>query len=223
MLYANLLWSEGKYIALFWSTLIILGYILHPALLIAAVIGLLFSIYFFRNPERFPEAIEANVLICPSDGKIVDIQSFSQEQDTGHQLEGYDQKISIFLSPFDVHVNWIPYAGKITEITHKPGLFVAAYLPKSSILNERNDIMIETKHGKICVRQIAGTIARRICCWLKPEKSVYRGEIYGMIRFGSRIDIFLPKSVTLSLKVGDRVYGGQTVLGRWSTCSTQKD
>jgi len=174
---------------------------------------LIFSFYFFRNPDRvcIPALDDAAVLICPADGKVVDIVF-----DSTMQLEGFAQKVSIFLSPIDVHVNWTPMSGTVEDVVYRPGTFSMAFLPKASELNERNDVSIANQKGeKIVVRQIAGTIARRICCWVKKGQSVPAGLKYGMIRFGSRVDILLPANVTLAVGIGQRVVGGQTVLGRW--------
>ncbi|MFC1842945.1 phosphatidylserine decarboxylase family protein [Candidatus Dependentiae bacterium] len=210
----NLLWTQGLPI------LLVLGAIAVFALLffkpvIYVVLGLfIFSVYFFRNPQRVcKEALDnPAVLICPADGKVVDVV---YDKDNG--LDGYAQRVSIFLSPFDVHVNWAPMSGTVKEIKYKKGAFKVAFLPKSSQLNERNDLLILGQNGKtIKVRQIAGLVARRICCWVNEGDSLKAGDKYGMIRFGSRVDIFLPAEVKLNVGVGQRVYGGQTVLGRWS-------
>ncbi|MCX5922060.1 MAG: phosphatidylserine decarboxylase [Candidatus Dependentiae bacterium] len=210
---SNLLWTQGFYIAAVLIVCTVLGYFLFRPLLYVSLGLFLFSFYFFRNPER--ECLEAkrdaSVLICPSDGVVVDVQF-----DKDNKLEGYAQKVSIFLSPIDVHVNWTPMAGTIQDIIYKTGTFSMAFLPKSSEFNERNDIVIADEQGKtILVRQIAGTVARRICCWVPKGQSVPAGYKYGMIRFGSRVDILMPAEVILAVGVGQRVVGGQTVLGRW--------
>lgn len=209
----NLLWAEGLYIFVWLIVASLMGLIFFRPLLYASLFFLAFSFYFFRNPERhcITASSDAAVLVCPSDGTVVDIQ-YSRAQD----LEGYAQKVSIFLSPFDVHVNWTPMAGVIQYIAYRPGTFSMAFLPKSSELNERNDIVIVSDRGNIItVRQIAGTIARRICCWVDKGQTVPLGYKYGMIRFGSRVDILLPDNVTLAVGVGQKVCGGHTILGRW--------
>lgn len=201
---SNLLFSEGWVILLVLLGIVALG-LLHKFFLLLALGGFLFSFYFFRNPERScPQAEQdSKVLVCPADGRVVDIKP---------------GKISIFLSPLDVHVNRVPCAGIIEDITYKPGKFMMAFVPKSSELNERNDVTLVTPDGKkIIVRQIAGTIARKICWWVKPGDTLKAGETFGMIRFGSRVDlIFDPGSIDVALKLGEYVYGGQTVLGRWA-------
>lgn len=210
----NLLWTQGLPIAIILAALSIFSLLFFKPLIYFVIGFFIFSLFFFRNPDRScPEALDdLSVLVCPSDGKVVDIV-----YDKDNSLEGYTQRVSIFLSAFDVHVNWVPMNGVIKNITYKRGAFKLAFLPKSSELNERNDLLISDQNGKtIKVRQIAGLVARRICCWVNKGDAVKSGQKYGMIRFGSRVDIFLPADVTLNVGVGQRVYGGQTVLGRWS-------
>ena len=151
------------------------------------------------------------VIIAPADGKVVEIV-----HDEHAQLEeGFAYRVSIFLSPLDVHVQRTPIAGTIKKTEYRRGAFMVAYAPKSSNLNERNDIIIMSADGfTIKVRQIAGIVARRILCWVKAGEQVSAGVPFGMIRFGSRVDVFLPPSIDLAVKKGDRVVGGLTVLGR---------
>lgn len=206
----NLLWRDGKYIALFLLVSAILSALFFKFLLIPVISLFIFSFYFFRNPERLcTEALtDKSILICPADGKVVDVSDIKDDF--------YRKKVSIFLSPLDVHVNWLPIDGTIKQVIYRPGKFVVAFAPKSSDINERNDVVIESKNGKtIIVRQIAGFVARRICCWVKENDKVQAGQKFGMIRFGSRVDIFLPENVEISVTIGDIVKGGQTVLGRW--------
>jgi phosphatidylserine decarboxylase len=213
LLIDNLVWAQG------WQILCVLGvaslvsYKWFPRLLIVVCAFLLFTIYFFRNPERVcPEAQQdSSVIICPADGKIVDIQ-----YDPKGGFDGFARKVSIFLSPLDVHVQWTPIAGVVKQVQYKQGTFAMAFLPKSSELNERNDIRLMSADGKeLLVRQIAGTIARRICCWVEQGQEVPAGHKFGMIKFGSRVDILLPESAEVAVAMDQRVYGGQTVLGRW--------
>lgn len=210
---SNLLWSDGKQILGLLLVFAAIGYAWFRPLIVMSFLFFCFSLYFFRNPTRIcPRAVNnTSILVCPCDGKVVDIQF-----DAENKLEGYAQKVSIFLSFLDAHVNWLPMNGVIKKIIYTPGQFTLAFLPKSSYLNEHNDIVIERFDGKkIMVRQIAGTFARRICCWVTEQESVIGGQKYGMIRFGSRIDIFMPANVTLAVGISQRVFGGQTVLGEW--------
>jgi len=218
----NLLWQDGKYIAII--TLLTLAVLLflkfkfnHSFVLIIinilSILALgffLFSLYFFRNPDRVckEREFDNNILISPADGKVVTIEKISGSSD-------YTQKISVFLSPIDVHVNWIPDDGTIENVIYRPGRFIVAFAPKSSDINERNDIVINCKKGKIQIGQIAGFVARRICCWVKKGDNVKEGTKFGMIRFGSRVDIFLPSNVEIKVNLGQKIKGGQTVIGRW--------
>ncbi len=208
----NLLWTEGKTIVGALLGISIIGLVFYIPLVYCAGVSLLLSLYFFRNPSRTcPEtSCEPSIIICPADGRIVDVQELSLAQGV------YQRKISIFLSPLDVHVQWVPMTGMVESCTYKQGKFTLAFVPKSSELNERNDMVIKDASGRqILVRQIAGTLARRICCWVHPGMTLQRGEKYGMITFGSRVDILLPEHVELDVKRGDRVYGGITIIGRW--------
>lgn len=218
LLTSNLLWTEGFYIVLVLSVAAALSYFYYRPALFLVVGAFLFSFYFFRSPARTcPEQqTDARVIVCPADGKVVEVK-----YDKINGLEGYPQRVSIFLSPIDVHVNWIPVDGILEEITYFPGKFLLAFLPKSSLLNEHNDIVIKPTqvpdghNHTMKVRQIAGFVARRICTWVEQGQSVVAGQKYGMIKFGSRVDIFLPACARVEVSVGQRVYGGQTVLGRW--------
>lgn len=210
----NLLWSQGQPIVLGCLIFAGISWLLFPILLYGVLGFFIFSVYFFRYPQRFcREALISDaILVCPADGKVVDIQ-YSHNND----LEGYAQKVSIFLSPFDVHVNWVPFAGTIEKMLYRPGAFMCAFLPKSSELNERNDLVFKRLHTNqtVLVRQIAGTVARRICWWVKTDDAARVGDTFGMIRFGSRVDILFPVEIDLKLVMGQRVYGGQTVFGEW--------
>lgn len=208
---SNLLWTESPWIIALLLAIAFIGLFFFKPLFYATLILFAFCFYFFRNPERIcPEAlIDQNVLVCPADGKIVDI---SYDPDGG--FKGYHYKVSIFLSPLDVHVNWTPISGIIQKIEYVPGKFMMAFLPKSSELNEHNDIMIKNGQRTILVRQIAGTVARRIVCWVKQGEDVHAGQKYGMIKFSSRVDILLPKDTALAVQCGQKVFGGKTVLGR---------
>ncbi len=208
----NLLWSEGlPFVGLFIG-LGILSYLFFLPFLYLVLALFVFLLYFFRNPYRSPEVgADERSIISPADGKVVSII-----YDPENRLQGgYTYRISIFLSPLDVHVNWAPLSGIVEDIMYKPGKFMMAFLPKSSDLNERNDLVLSTEFGIVMIRQIAGTLARRICCWVKKGDSLKTSDTFGMIKFSSRVDLFLPASCTVKLKVGDRVRGGQSILGRF--------
>lgn len=211
----NLLWTEGWILICFVALLFFIGLKLSRLLIGLACIVSIFFLFFFRNPERVcPEVMQNHsVVVCPSDGKVIAIDPYFNGAAYG--FTGRAQKVSIFLSVFDVHVNWIPVAGIIERIMHRPGNFHAAFEDKSSINNECNEIFIKTvRDDLVVVRQIAGCLARRIVCWINVGQSVYQGQKFGMIKFGSRVEVILPADAQCAVHLGQRVYGGQTVLAR---------
>lgn len=169
----------------------------------------LFICWFFRDPDRTIEIAEG-AFSSPADGKII----FTGDVETNPYFEGPCKKISIFMSVMNVHVNRIPLDGKIIDTHYFPGKFVNASFDKASEDNERNAIIIETKSGKkIATVQIAGLIARRIICSLKTGDIVQRGKRYGMICFGSRLDLYLPIETKIKVSNGDKVQAGTSILG----------
>jgi phosphatidylserine decarboxylase len=167
---------------------------------------------FFRDPERVIPHAE-NAIVSPADGKIILIQEVKYPA-LGH--EKYLQ-VSIFMSVFNVHVNRAPIAGTVEDVLYNPGKFFAAFENKASLLNEQNSIILsKTVNGKtvrILVKQIAGLIARRIVCYAKSGINFEKGERIGLIRFGSRVDLFLPLNTSLSVNLNDKVKGGSTIIG----------
>jgi len=162
---------------------------------------------FFRVPRRNPPQ-GTGLILSPADGKVVEIQEVAE----GQFLKDRCNRISIFLSIFDVHMNYAPAGGTIEWIDYKKGNFHWAFEPKASESNENQRIGISTPAGKILVRQIAGTVARRLVLSKKILDKVSQGEIIGMIKFGSRVEIYLPRQFPIRVKRGDRVAGGLTVL-----------
>jgi len=179
---------------------------------LAIALGLLtlFTVYFFRDPNR-NLAVQENAVLTPADGKILAIRNL----ETGdNRLAGRAIKISIFMSIFNAHINRIPVAGKISMLAYHPGKFFSANLDKASIHNENNVVTLETDSRKMIILvQIAGIIARRIACWVKTGDYVYTGQRFGLIRFGSRLEVYLPPDTAISVSVGQKVKAGQTVLG----------
>ena len=168
-----------------------------------------FIYYFFRDPIR--AVPNNNVVVSPGDGKIVYVGLSEYPEET--KINDKAIKISIFLSIFDVHVNRIPISGIVKEIIYVPGKFFNANFEKSSKQNERNIVTIENeKNEKIVVSQIAGLIARRIVCNLNEKQHVIRGERYGIIKFGSRVDLFLPKDYKSMVVKDQTVIGGETII-----------
>ncbi len=170
----------------------------------------LFVLWFLRNPERtIPD--DAGVIVSPADGRILKIE----EVDEKDIIEGTFKKVSIFMNIFNVHVNRCPCSGVIKTISYRKGKFFSANLDKASAQNERNSLVIETEEGKqILVVQIAGFVARRIACWVKEGGVLKRGERFGLIRFGSRLEVFMPIDTEVLVKVGDRVQAGHTKVGK---------
>lgn len=178
-----------------------------------AIIMCLISLFitcFFRDPEREKKA-EKNEVISPADGKIIDLRVLDNSD---NPLGEPAIRISIFMSVFNVHVNRAPLSGKITGITYNPGKFVSANLDKASEENENNRITLETEDNKkIVFTQIAGLIARRIVCWIKVGDYVNVGQRIGLIRFGSRLDVFIPAASDTAVKAGQKVKAGVTAIG----------
>jgi phosphatidylserine decarboxylase len=178
-------------------------------LTIATLFVTVFTCYFFRDPDR-TISNHAKAVVAPADGKIVK----AERVDRGPFNNDTCVKISIFMSVFNVHVNRIPYAGNILKLEHRPGKFFSAHLDKASRQNEQNSIFLETDDGnKISLVQVAGLIARRILCKIQVGESVGRGQRFGMICFGSRVDIYLPVDADVHVSVGNRVKAGISILG----------
>ncbi len=161
-----------------------------------------FMARFFRNPAReIPGA--ANLIVSPADGKVVRITAAADGAQT----------ISIFLNIFDVHVNRSPIAGELRSLDYQRGKFKAAFDDEASRVNEQNILTIGSEGAHVVVRQIAGLIARRVVCWKKPGDRLERGELIGLIRFGSRVDVTVPEHARICVRVGDKVRGGSSVIG----------
>ncbi len=177
-----------------------------PGLVIFSVLAA-FVCYFFRNPQRqIPDG--EGLIVSPADGKVVKIAPLaaSANDPGGHA-------ISIFLNIFNVHVNRSPIGGRVERLVYQRGKFKAAYDDEASSVNEQNVLTIQGEELRVVVKQIAGLIARRVICWKGQGEHLDRGELFGLIRFGSRVDVLLPDTVRIVVKVGDRVKGGSSILG----------
>lgn len=171
------------------------------------LVGLgLFVFYFFRDPERAIPA-EAGAVVSPADGRVVVVR---EEANAGRP----GKRVSVFLAIWNVHVNRSPAAGTITKLEYKPGKFLGAWVEKASLENEQNVFTLASEHGEIVFKQIAGYVARRVVSWKKQGEAVARGERIGLVRFGSRVDIWLPENAEIAVKVGEHVKGGSTVVAR---------
>ena len=180
-------------------------------LALAALLLLLaaFMAYFFRDPQRAVPA-ERDLVVSPADGRVTRVEKLSGDA-------GSPTVVSIFLSPFDVHVNRSPIAGTVLDVTYTKGRFTAATSDNASLVNEQNALTIKGERMSVVCKQIAGVLARRIVCWKRPGDRLELGERFGLIKFGSRTDLVLPPEVVVVVGVGERVRGGVTVIGRWGS------
>ena len=170
----------------------------------------LFTLFFFRDPERSPDP-DPGAVLTPADGTVLEVRKVDEPDSP---LDGPAWKISIFMSVFNVHVNRVPLSGTIAEIVYHPGKYFSAHLDKASKYNESNRITLRTDEGRTIVFiQIAGLIARRIACWVQVGDRVSRGQRFGLIRFGSRLEVFLPVEGNPKAQPGQRVKAGETVIG----------
>ncbi len=209
--------NKNGYAIILYNGLLLAGFVLllifYPSnllkiLLVIASVFFVFHFFFFRDPERkIPERIK--VIISPADGKIIKISEVEENK----YLHGKALMVSIFMSIFNVHVNRIPVSGKVEYLEHKAGKFKAAFKDKSSQLNEQSLIGIKIDQTKILFIQIAGFIARRIVNNLKIGDEVKCGERFGMIKYGSRLDVFLPVSTKIKVRINEKVKAGETIIG----------
>lgn len=172
---------------------------------------------FFRDPDRLPDrgTLDVDTVVSPADGKVMYV---GPGQD-GVAPEGEWQQVSIFLSAFDVHINRAPYGGTVREVTYRPGRWLAAYTHESAHLNERTDLVVEREvEGEVRTvhfRQIVGLMARRVVTRVQVGDEITTGQRIGLMKFGSRMDVFVPPEVGLLVRSGQRVVAGETVIGRW--------
>lgn len=200
--------KEGYYFGLPPLVLGVAAVLAHWVVVGVILIALaLFVFYFFRDPERVITS-EPGAVVSPADGRIVVI---TDEDNNGRP----GKRVSIFLAIWNVHVNRSPEAGTITKMKYRPGKFLAAMVARASAENEQNVISLSTAAGEMMFKQIAGLIARRVVCWKKPGDVVARGERIGLVRFGSRVDLWVPRDAEILVKLGDNVKGGSSVLARW--------
>ena len=186
------------------------NWLLAITILLSAAL-LVFVTYFFRNPMRILEVQDPNLLIAPADGRIVVVEP-TMENEYFHEQR---LQVSIFMSPFNVHANWYPIEGTVLVSEHQDGSHKGAWLPKSSTENERSLVVIETPSKvQLAVRQIAGAMARRIVTYAKAGGKAHRNEHFGFIKFGSRVDLYLPLNTEIFVQVGEHVKGNDTIIGR---------
>ncbi|MBI5057982.1 MAG: phosphatidylserine decarboxylase family protein [Nitrospirae bacterium] len=169
----------------------------------------LFMFYFFRDPDRVTVP-DRDAFYSPADGKIIVITEAVEDE----LLHEKALKISIFMSPLNVHVNRAPCDGVVKDVRHYPGKFLSAFKDEASTANEHITMLLEGQHGKIVVKQIAGYVARRAVCRVKPGETLAQGQRYGIIKFSSRLDVFLPLNTKVKVKLGDKVKAGETILAK---------
>ncbi|MFT3740426.1 MAG: phosphatidylserine decarboxylase family protein [Breznakibacter sp.] len=186
-----------------WSPLIM------QIALVPSVVVFFVVLNFFRSPRRHA-FIDNRAVVSPADGKVVVIEEVEETE----YLKTRCIQVSVFMSPFNVHINWFPVKGIVRYFRHHNGRFMAAYLPKSSTENERTSVVVEHANGKqILVRQVAGAMARRIVCYANEGTSISQGDEMGFIKFGSRVDVYFPLGSEIEVKLGQKVTGRQTILG----------
>ena len=207
--------KEGyPFVAAFFAGSLVLGWIWDPLFWVGLVLTL-WCAYFFRDPERLTPQ-DDDLVISPADGRVSSIQMVIPPEEL-HLGSEPMLRISVFMNVFNCHVNRAPMRGRIANIAYREGSFLNAELDKASQENERNGVVIETNHGSIGVVQIAGLVARRIVCWSKPSDFLDAGERFGLIRFGSRLDVFLPAGAAARVSLGQTAIAGETVLAEFGS------
>jgi phosphatidylserine decarboxylase len=179
-------------------------------LAVLAAFAWLLVLRFFRDPERVPDSSEPEVVLSAADGRVVEIERVHEPRFLG----GEALKIGVFMSILDVHVNRAPVAGVIALVEHVPGRFLQAHRREAALVNEHNWLGLQAPWGRVLVNQIAGIMARRIVCWVAPGQALGRGERLGMIKLGSRVEVYLPVTAVAAITEGEQVYAGKTVIAR---------
>ncbi|MDR3353966.1 MAG: phosphatidylserine decarboxylase [Synergistaceae bacterium] len=198
---------DGAFTIGVMSAVAVVGGLLTPVFYIVMLIPIAMAFWFYRDPDRFPPD-DPSAWVSPADGRVVEVTSGAEDQ-----YAGMTTKIGIFMNGFDVHVNRFPTDGTVEEKRYVPGKKWFAIAPKASDENERMYVGISTGQGRATVVQVAGIMARRIVSYVKVGNKLARGERYGMIKLGSRVDIYMPPSVNPVVEVGSKVRAGETIIG----------
>lgn len=170
-----------------------------------------FVVAFFRDPER-ESPQDPKAIVSPADGRVIKVERIRDDK----FLKADALRICIFMNVFNVHVNRVPASGRVVDVIYNPGRFFNASLDKASLMNEQNAVVMEDRGGRrFAFNQIAGLVARRIVCYARPGMSFAKGERFGMIRFGSRVDVYLPSGSSPKVRVGEKVRAGSSVIGNW--------
>lgn len=197
-----------------------LGGVLGWLLVIVALLAIGFTVWFFRDPHRTPPAGATALVLSPADGKVIEIV----DEDDPIYLKAPARRISIFLSPLNVHVNRVPITGTVEFVNYFAGEYLVAWHPKASERNERSEVGMRHPSGvPVLFKQIAGAVARRIVCYAEEGATYEAGDRYGIVKFGSRMDVIMPPEVLVDVSIGDRVVGGETVLARLASDSARAD
>jgi phosphatidylserine decarboxylase len=197
-----------------------LGGLIGWLLVVIALLAIGFTVWFFRDPLRTPPAGATDLVLSPADGKVIEIV---EEQDPIY-LKAPARRISIFLSPLNVHVNRVPISGTVEYVSYFAGEYLVAWHPKASEKNERSEVGMRHPSGvPVLFKQIAGAVARRIVCYAEEGATYQAGDRYGIVKFGSRMDVIMPPEVEVSVSIGDRVVGGETVLARLAAAAPRRD
>lgn len=203
----------GQLVILLFAVNLLVFWLAPPFLIptgILSVVVFLLVLQFFRNPQREIHITDDNIIYAPADGKIVVIEETSEQE----YFKDKRLQISIFMSPTNVHVNRNPISGKVNYFKYHPGKYLVAWHPKSSLENERTTVVIDNGEEEILLRQIAGAMAKRIVNYLEIGEEVEQGTDMGFIKFGSRVDLFLPLDAKIEVKIGQKVRGNKTIIGR---------
>ncbi len=207
--------KEGyRFIAIFFVGAVLLGFLWKPLFWLGLILTA-WCAYFFRDPVRVTPQ-DDDLVISPADGRVSSVQMMVPPADLNLGAEPM-LRISVFMNVFNCHVNRAPMSGRITAISYREGSFLNAELDKASDENERNGMTIQTAHGEIGVVQIAGLVARRILCWARPLDQIAAGERFGLIRFGSRLDVYLPSGARPLVMVGQTAIAGETALAEFGS------
>ena len=201
--------KEGYPFIIFFAVVTVLSFIFRANwVTVVALILTFFMLYFFRDPDRHASP-DINSFYAPADGKVIQIRETFEDEILKEQMI----EVSIFMNAFNVHVNRVPCEGTVQEVKYYSGRFMAAFKEEASKANEHINMVMECKQGKVMMRQVAGLLARRAVCRVKPGDNLEQGERYGLIKFSSRVDIFLPLGTEVKVQLGDKVKAGESLLG----------
>lgn len=207
----KLLLKEGRLYLLVLGVSALILFFIHPLLVMLPAAIFMFLAFFFRDPLRnHPPEVKGEIsFLSPADGRVTVVETVNEP----YLFHGQARLVTIFLSPLDVHVNRAPMQGKVLKVEHRQGQFRPAYIAEAPSINERNYVVMKNEHTQCLLVQIVGVVARRVVCWVKPGDELARGEKFGLMKFGSCMQVFMPLETETTVMVGQRVIGGETVIG----------